>query len=105
MILSTAVFAGNTEPINGETTATVENASTISNMGPSAIRSLCPNATGQLQYNETVVSSYFAGGLITNVNFFKTPNCPPNQFCPAVVEIIGTVTLDCEGNVMMCLAV
>ena len=100
LILSTAVFAGITEPTNGENPATVENAGNGVGAAMGAIRSACPNATGNLNYTETVVSSCFAGGFITNVNFYKTPNCPPNQICPAVVEIIGTVTLDCEGNVM-----
>ena len=101
LILSTAVFAENTEPTNGETPATVENSNGNGiGIAMSAIRSSCPNATGQLQYNESVVSSCFAGGFITNYYFYKTPNCPPNQFCPAVVELVGTVTLDCEGNVI-----
>lgn len=99
--MSTAVFAGNTEPNKGKNPTTVENASGNGiGAAMSAIRSSCPNATGNLSYTETVVSSCFAGGFITNVNFYKTPNCPPNQICPAVIEIIGTVTVDCEGNVM-----
>ena len=103
LIFSTAVFAGNTEPVNGDQPATVENAPTMSNgigAAMSAIRTSCPNATGKLQYNETVVSSCFAGGFITQYNFYKTPNCPPNQPCIQIIELIGSVTVDCEGNVI-----
>jgi hypothetical protein len=101
LVLSTAVFAGNNDPVNGEATATAES-SNGNGIGAaiSAIRTTCPNATGQLQYTETVVSSCFAGGFITQVYFYKVPNCPPNQVCIQVIEEVGTVLLDCEGDVI-----
>ena len=101
LVLSTAVFAGNNDPADGNTPATVEN-SNGNGIGAamSAIRSSCPNATGQLQYTQTVISSCFNGGFITQVNFYKTPNCPPNQPCIQVIEVIGSVMLDCDGNVI-----
>jgi hypothetical protein len=103
LVLSTAVFAGNNDPVNGDATATAENSNGNGKgigAAMSAIRKTCPNATGELQYSETVVSSCFAGGFITQVYFYRVPNCPPNMFCIQVIEEIGTVLLDCEGDVI-----
>ena len=65
-----------------------------------AIRSQCGNAQGNLQWNATVVSSCLSGGSVTKYTFFKTPNCPPNTFCIAVIIPVGTVQIGCDGAVL-----
>lgn len=102
LVLSTAAFAGNTDPVDGKTTAAVEN-SNGNGIGAamSAFRNSCPNATGQLQYVENVTPCPF-GGFSREILFYNPPqNCPPNQICPlAPVVIIGAVLLDCNGDVV-----
>ena len=102
MVLSTAVFAGNNDPIQGNSPAKVESSTNGIGAAMSAIRQACPNATGKLQYTETTVSICINGGFITEVNFYKTPNCPPNQPCIQVIELVGTVTLGCDGTATGC---
>ena len=65
-----------------------------------AIRSQCGNAQGNLQSNSSVVSSCLSGGSVTNYTFYKTPNCPPNTFCIAVIIPVGTVQIGCDGSVV-----
>ncbi|MBL4625363.1 MAG: hypothetical protein JKY42_09530 [Flavobacteriales bacterium] len=66
----------------------------------SAIKSSCPDTTGKLQASVNVISACFFEGFITEVTFYKTPNCPPNQLCIQVIYTVGTVTLDCDNNVI-----
>lgn len=65
-----------------------------------AIKSSCPNADGNLTASVKVLSSCFVDGFVTEVTFYKTTPCPPNQICIQLVEVIGSVVLDCENNVM-----
>lgn len=97
MAMTTALsFASNENP-----TVEVANGNDPSiNKATAAIKANCPNAQGQLSYSTEVVSACFVDGFITKVTFWSTPNCPPNQICIQIVELVGTVTLDCEGNVM-----
>ena len=47
------------------------------------------------------VSSCFAGGFITEVNFYSVPKCQPNQPCPQVVTaFIATVEFGCEDDII-----
>jgi hypothetical protein len=104
LVLSTAAFAGNNDPVNGDATATVE--STNGNgqgigAAMNAFRNSCPNATGQLKYVENITPCP-NGGFSREILFYNPPqNCPPNQICPlSPVVIIGTVFLDCNGDVV-----
>lgn len=94
MFTSAISFAGNDNP-------TVQKSNDpLINKAVAAIKSACPNANGQLNYSTKTVSSCFAGGFITEVNFWKSSKCPGNKPCIQTVEVVGTVTLDCEGNVI-----
>lgn len=39
------------------------------------------------------------GNMNRTVTFYRTPNCPPNQFCIQIVEVVGSATVDCNNNV------
>ena len=65
-----------------------------------AIRSECDNAIGELQAQVQTISACFAGGFVNRVTFYSVPNCPPNQFCIQVIQVVGSVTLDCDNNVL-----
>lgn len=103
LALSTAVFAGNNDPVNGDAPATVENSSGNGQgigLAMSAFRNTCPNATGQLQYGENITPCP-NGGFMREILFYRPQNCPPNQICPlGLVVIIGSVLLDCDGQVI-----
>lgn len=96
LMISAVSFAGNEEP----TPVKVEANDPVIGAAMAAIRNTCPNATGDLQYNVTIVSSCFVDGFITKVNFYKVPNCPPNQPCIQVIETVGSVTLGCNNEVI-----
>ena len=94
-------FAGNTEGNPVLTPVSSVNASNSSiNKAIGAIKSACPNSQGKLSFNQTVVASCFVDGFITKVTFWTTPNCPGNQVCIQTAIIVGSVLLDCDGNVM-----
>ena len=65
-----------------------------------AIRSQCDNSQGNLQAYTSVVSTCFVDGYITNYNFYRVPNCPPNTFCIAMIIPVGTVQIGCDGSVI-----
>ncbi len=87
---------GGDEP---KSTATAMDPGAI-NKAIGAIKSACPNATGNLQYSVDVVSACFVDGFVRKVTFYRVPNCPPNQVCIQVIETVGFVTLDCDNNVI-----
>jgi len=64
-----------------------------------ALRSTC-HFQGRLQHSVTVVSSCFVDGFVRRVTFYQTPNCPPNQPCIQIIELAGSVLLDCDNNVL-----
>lgn len=37
----------------------------------------------------------------TTVYFYGTPQCPPNMICIQVIYPIGSVTFDCNGNIVV----
>jgi hypothetical protein len=83
---------------------TTENSSQENNnmvaIARKAIKQNCPNSQGNLQYNVRTVSACFADGFITEVTFYKKPQCPPNQYCIQVIQAVGTVTLGCDNSVI-----
>lgn len=85
---------------SNETPTEVKGNDPVVQTATAAIKKACPNANGKLNYSVNVVSSCFAGGFITEVSFWKTPNCPPNQPCIQIVEMVGTVTIGCDGEVI-----
>lgn len=102
MMLSVSMTyaAGNSnDPVIKKIDAAAMNNSSVG-LAIAAIKSTCPNANGQLSYSVEVVSSCFAGGFITKVHFWKSPNCPGNQICIQIVEEVGTVTLGCNNEVI-----
>lgn len=52
--------------------------------------------------NVRTVSSCFAGGFITDVNFSKQATCPPNEpLCPKIPSIpVATVQFGCDNTVL-----
>jgi hypothetical protein len=44
--------------------------------------------------------SHDATSCTTTVTFTGTPHCPANQPCPFFAVLIGSVTFDCDGNVI-----
>lgn len=99
LVLSAGVFAGNGIEDPAPKKETNADQSTIARaMG--ALRSTCPDATGDLQASVSIVSACFVDGFVKNVTFYRVPNCPPNQVCIQVIQTVGTVTLDCGDNVI-----
>ena len=98
LMLSAVSFAGNGTEDQVVTTSEQAGDAGIGR-AIAAIRSSC-GVTGDLEYNVTTESICFVDGFIRKVNFYQVPNCPPNQPCIQVIFLIGTVTLDCEDNVI-----
>ena len=65
-----------------------------------AIRSQCDNSQGNLKSYTNVVSPCLYGGSITDYKFYRVPICPPNTFCIAVIVLVGTVQIGCDGSVV-----
>lgn len=91
--LATFSFSNNDEKNVSTETVTIAKAK-------GAIKSSCPNADGNLTASVKVLSACFVDGFVTEVTFYKTSPCPPNQICIQIVEVIGKVTLDCQNNVI-----
>lgn len=68
------------------------------NKAKGAIRSTCPNATGQLTQEVQVIANY-DGSTTTRVVFWKGNNGQGNQSSQQA-EYVGTVTLDDNNNVV-----
>lgn len=92
-------FAGNGNGTDEPTATSAVDPGAI-NKAQGAIRSTCSDATGDLSYGTEVVSACFVDGFITKVHFYRVPNCPPGMICPLYIQLIGTVTLDCDNNVI-----
>ncbi|MFT5780512.1 MAG: hypothetical protein ACI837_003474 [Crocinitomicaceae bacterium] len=99
-LIMSAAFASNgiTDPVKPVISEAVSNAG-IGN-ALAAIKSSCPNAEGNLSYNETAIQICFVDGFITEVSFWRVPVCPGNQICIQTVVPVGTVTLGCNGEVI-----
>lgn len=81
-------------------TSGVNNDNQIIGIATGAIKSTCDNAAGDLQANVKTVGICFVEGFLKEVTFYRVPNCPPNQACIQVIQVVGSVTLDCENNVI-----
>jgi len=81
-------------------TAQSANDQTIFGIANGAIRSNCSDATGQLDHYISIETSCFNGGFVKRVIFYQRPNCPPLQPCIQIIHYVGSVTLDCNNNVI-----
>ena len=93
-----AVFAFAQTANNATTKTTNENQ--LIAIAKQALKSSCNDTGGKLQASVNVISACFAGGFITEVTFYRKPNCPPNQVCIQVIETVGTVQLGCDNQVI-----
>lgn len=98
-ISMTAAFATNGIDEPKSTTSTAMAPGAI-NKAQGAIRANCPEATGDLEYGVQTISACFVDGFVQRVDFYRVPNCPPGMICPLYVQWIGSVTLDCDNNVI-----
>ena len=100
LMITTVSFAGNgtEEPTVKESTSSPAPDAGIG-VAIGAIRSNC-DIQGEIQYSVSVVSSCFVDGFVRRVTFYQLPNCPPNQPCIQVIYPLGSVTLDCDNNVV-----
>ena len=67
-----------------------------------ALVTSCSNTQGNLQasVSENYNCNIFDGvGINRTVTFYRTPNCPPNQICIQVIEVVGQVVVDCDFSV------
>lgn len=81
-------------------TSGVNNDNQVIGIAMGTIRSTCDNAIGDLEANVEITGICFVEGFIKKVTFYRLPNCAPNKPCIQVIQTIGTVTLDCENNVI-----
>jgi len=96
---ATTIYASNHVGVD-PVVKTVEAGNGSVNKALAAIKSSCPDAQGNLTYSVQTVSACFVDGFVRKVTFWRTPNCPPNTICIQSVIIVGTVTLDCNDNVI-----
>jgi hypothetical protein len=40
------------------------------------------------------------GNMNRTVTFYRVSQCPPNQVCIQIVEVVGSAIVDCEFNVV-----
>lgn len=58
-------------------------------------------ANWKINAQETVVSSCFAGGFITQVDFYKEYDCKPNRPCPRVAAfLVSSVQFGCDDDII-----
>lgn len=73
------------------------------NAARTAIKQSCDNAQGNLSYavTENYNCNIFDGtGVNRTISFWRTPVCPGNQICIAVVIPVGTVVVDCDNSIV-----
>lgn len=64
-----------------------------------ALLSTCNVSGNNLQAKVATTGICFVEGTLKDVTFYRTPQCPANQPCIQIVELVGVVSLDCENNV------
>lgn len=107
VLMASASFAavtsgGNGEEPKEEATSNYPTDQALAGLAVAALQQQCGNQhTGwQWQTNVTTISACFAGGFIKQVFVYATPNCPPNQPCIQVIQLVGTVQFGCDGDVL-----
>ncbi|MCR9171574.1 MAG: hypothetical protein NXI10_03720 [bacterium] len=108
VLMASASFAAAATGGNGDepkTEATTSNYPTDQALAGQAVAALqqeCGNQHNGWQWQTSVstISTCFASGFIKQVYVYATPNCPPNQPCIQVIQLIGTVQFGCDGDVI-----
>ena len=103
-ILCLLVAAFNFSFISLDTSETAVDAVVVQNVigiARGAIKSTCPNSQGNLTATVQIISSCGVGD-VSKVIFLKEENCPgnPHDPCVQIVEVVGYVIVDCNGNVI-----
>jgi hypothetical protein len=64
------------------------------------LKSQCNNLKGDLAVSVNSLSTCFGNNKVTEVTFFKTIKCSSQQKCDNEVEVVGSITFDCDNNVI-----
>jgi hypothetical protein len=66
-----------------------------------ALKAYCKDAAkGDLSASVRNISPCFDSNYVTEVTFYRTTPCPPNQICIQLVEIVGKVKVDCKNEII-----
>ena len=67
----------------------------------SALKAYCKDAAkGDLSASVRNISPCFDSNFVTEVTFYRTTPCPPNQICIQLVEVVGVVKIDCNNEII-----
>lgn len=76
------------------------NDNAIIGIAKGALASNCPDTGGELSASVSITGICTVEGFLKKVVFYRVPNCPPPQVCIQAIQTVGSVTLDCDNNVI-----